>query len=297
MPYKCNPFLARLALITLLLVLIFHHTLQKSTTGSTIRTLKQYIMLTVNTANNQPQHLLLFHDDHTALYKTMHTTSLKVHPERTNSNRTSKTTSESNWKLCTYQWQPNTSTLHYGVVDSDSDLSSYTSKHQNHITFRTIEARSTSNTPNAFVAYPSDHQTTYLWKPTKNTFRCKSLHGKTIYFQFPSDAKQSTPSPFDAIRVSTTKKAQVRISSRGHANWIDCGLTCRKTNGGNAVRKYKAVLYLKPTPNKSKSRAVRSSPTFQNAIVRWGSASVMVQWMDINGVRRVVEKKLSQPLQ
>lgn len=293
MSVKYISFITRLILSALLLLLILH-TFHKSTTNSGIHTLKQYTMISVNPITNQPQHILLFHDDHRALYKTMDIPSLKkkTHPKQRHHKRKRNTTNKSNWKLCTYKWQPRTNTLRYSVLNSDSD----TDEHHQQINFQTIDTQPSSDTSKAFVAYSNDHQTTYLWKPTKNTFRCKSLQGKTIQIQSDANKKQNTPLPFDAIRVITDRRMQVQISSQGHKQWIDCGLTCRKTSGEDAVRKYDAVLYVKPILNKS--RLQNLSPTFQNAIVRWSGARVVVQWKDMNGVRRVgVVEKEHQPHQ
>ena len=224
-------------------------------------TLQQYIMFSVDPTTNRPMHLVLFHDDRRALYK-------KINHAKTKTNQSTHST-RNHWKLCAYRWEPHTNTLLYNVFDSD------TTKQQS-ITFQTIDSHTTPSTLHkAYVAYSNDdRQTSYLWKPTKNTFECKSLHGKLIRIK--ANTKQSTQVPFDAVHIISNKQARLHTRS---SQWIDCSLTCRKSNGRDAVRKYDAVLYLRPIPHKKKNTIEKK---IARVILRLGVDSSVLQWSRSN---------------
>lgn len=241
-----------------------------TTATPTTPCLHAYIMLTVHPQTNHPQHILMLHTNHRALYKQM----------------TNDDAKDDKWKLCTYDWNPREYTLRYTPLSNDS-----TTQRTTHITFQPI--RSQPDAPPAYVSYHSK-RTTYLWKPTKNTFKCDQLLGKTLHLQPNTPNTPKTPTattttqdvrlPFDAIRVVSNKRASVRTGhSTQPSRWVDCSLTCRKASG-QAVRRYDAVLYLKPL-------SAEHQP-FQTALLRWGGSTKpfgKAQWMDVDGVRWVEE--------
>lgn len=201
------PFIG-IAVCTIIAMLLVAQDTSLSSSTPTSTSLHKYILLTVDKRSNKPVTIILFHNNHRALHK-----SLKE--------------PHSKWKLCSYTWTSTTRTLRYQT--SDTRLHS----------LRLQPIR--NNSSPAYISYQPNH-TVYVWKPLPNTFACRALVGETIPIPIQqSNTAHSTP--FDAVRVHTRKRARVRLLA--NQQWLECNLTCRKAKG-NAVRRFDAFLYIKP---------------------------------------------------